>query len=87
MTQKIGLSNDALALLRLHAEHDGYPLTHENLQAHRELAEEGLMVVGHDFLAGREAFYRLTQAGWKLAEILRRIPTLPSPAGSDVHRR
>ena len=30
---------------------------------------EGLMVVGHYFLAGREAFYRLTKIGRKFAAI------------------
>jgi hypothetical protein len=80
----IALSEAALALLRLHAEHDGVPLTEENREAHRELAREGLMVIGHDFLAGREAFYRLTKTGWKLAEILARPSTAPSPAGFDA---
>jgi hypothetical protein len=80
----IALSEPALVLLRLHAEHDGVPLMEENRETHRELAREGLMVVGHDFLAGREAFYRLTKTGRKLAEILARPSAAPSPAGSDA---
>jgi len=76
-----------IGLLKLHAEHDGYPLTDENREPHRELAREGLMVVGHDFLKGREAFYRLTKLGWKLAEVLERDPLIgPSPSESASHR-
>jgi hypothetical protein len=86
--QTIALSESALALLRQHAEHDGVPLTDENREAHRELARAGLMVVGHDFLAGHEAFYRLTRTGWKLADFLERMPnpTAPSPAESGAPR-
>jgi hypothetical protein len=83
----IALSKAALALLRLHAEHDGVALTDENRVAHRELATEGLMVVGHSFTRGREAFYVLTPLGRKLAGVLERMPTAPSPAESDAPRR
>ena len=65
----VDLSEAALALIRLHAERDDVPVTDENRKAHRELAHEGLMVVGHDFLAGRETFYRLTKIGRKFAAI------------------
>ena len=81
----ITLSEAAVALLRQHAEHDGVPLTDENREAHRELAAAGLLVVGHDFLAGREAFYRLTKIGWKMVDILERMPTVPSLSGVAVH--
>lgn len=63
----ISLSDEAIALLKLHAEQDGCPLTEENRDAHRELTREGLMVAGHSFRDGREAFYRLTEIGRKIA--------------------
>jgi hypothetical protein len=78
----IAFSEDALALLRLHAEHDGVPLTDENREAHRKLASEGLMVVGHSFTRGREAFYVLTPLGRRLAGVLERMPSAPSPSES-----
>jgi hypothetical protein len=80
------LSDAALSLLRQQAEHDGVPLTDENREAHRELAAAELMVVGHDFLAGREAFYRLTKTGWKMADVLERLSIVPSPAESASPR-
>jgi hypothetical protein len=81
----IAFSDAALTLLRLHAEHDGVPLTEENREAHRELAREGLMIPVHSFSEGREVFYRLTKTGWKLAEVLERING-PSPAESAAPR-
>src|SRR3954467_15358743 len=64
------LSAEALALLRLHVERRGDVVVDDsNREAYRELAREGLMVPGHSFLKGREAFYRLTEIGWKFAKI------------------
>ena len=76
------LSEAALALLRLHAERDGVPLTEANRPLHRELAGEGLMIPVHSFREGREAFYRLTETGWKLAGVLARMSSAPSLGGS-----
>ena len=72
------LSESALALLRLHAQCDDIRVDDDNREAHRELAREGLMVVGHSFTEGREVFYRPTKLGRKLAGVLDRI-TSPSP--------
>lgn len=64
------LSNEALALLRLHVERRGeIAVDDSNREAYRELARAGLMVVGHSFTKGREAFYRFTEVGWKFANI------------------
>ena len=41
-----------------------------NREAYRELARAGLMVVGHSFTRGREAFYRCTEEGWASATSL-----------------
>jgi hypothetical protein len=82
----IALSEAALALLRLHAAHDGVALTDENRDPHRELAREGLMVAGHSFTRGRESFYVLTPLGRKLAGVLERMPNAPSPAEFDAPR-
>lgn len=61
------LSEAALALLRLHAERRGEVAVDDaNREAYRELARAGLMVAGHSFTRGREAFYRLTHEGWAL---------------------
>jgi hypothetical protein len=66
----ITLSEAALALLRLHVERRGeIAVDDSNREAYRELADAGLMVVGHSFIRGREAFYRFTEVGWKFANI------------------
>jgi hypothetical protein len=80
----IALSETALAVLRLHAKHDGVPLTDGSREVHRELAREGLMVAGHSFTRGREAFYVLTPLGRTLAGALDRMRSVPSPAESDA---
>lgn len=63
----ITLSDSALALLRQYRESGDIPVDDSNREACRELAREGLMVVGHTFTGGREVFYRCTEAGWKMA--------------------
>ena len=63
------LSNEALALFLRHA--DGrITVDDSNRDACRELAREGVLVVGHSFAAGREAFYVPTAMGRKLAEVM-----------------
>lgn len=67
MPDQLALSDEAIALLRRHAVDDDVRVTDENREAHRELARADLMVVGHSFRDGREAFYRLTKIGRKIA--------------------
>ena len=65
------LSAEALVLLRRHAERKGdIPVDDSTRETYRELARQGLMVVGHSFTGGRESVYRLTELGWKLARVL-----------------
>lgn len=60
----VHLSEAAAALLR---SYRGDIVTDDtNREACRELAREGLLVVGHSFIGGREAFYRMTEAGVKM---------------------
>jgi hypothetical protein len=60
----ITLSEAALALLKLHVERRGdIPVDDSNREAYRELARAELMVAMHTFTGGREARYRLTDAG------------------------
>jgi hypothetical protein len=81
------LSADALDLFRHHLPMDGrIAVDDSNREACRELAREGLLVVGHSFTGGREAFYVPTAAGRKLAEVLERMPTAPSPSGCALPR-
>jgi hypothetical protein len=59
------LSEAAMSLLRLHAERRGDIAVDESTrEPYRELAGAGLMVAGHSFTRGREAFYRMTKAGY-----------------------
>ena len=45
------------------------------------------MIVGHSFTGGREAFYALTEMGRKLASVLERMPSAPSPCiSASPHR-
>lgn len=82
----ITLSDAALALLRLHAERQGgIPVDDSTREPYRELAREGLMIVGHSFTGGRESFYALTEMGKKLANVLDRLPA-PSPSESASPR-
>jgi hypothetical protein len=78
MSETSHLTDAALTLLR------GYRgdilVDDANRQACRELAEQGLLVVGHDFTKGREYFYRITEIGMKLRGVLGRIPTSPAPS-------
>jgi hypothetical protein len=67
--ETIILSDAALVLLRQHIDHDDIRVNDANREIHRELACAGLLVVGHSFRDGREAFYRLTEIGRKFAAI------------------
>ena len=68
------LTEAALSLLRRHAELCGkVTVDDSNREAYRELAREGLMVVGHSFRGGRESFYALTEVGKKTACVLERV--------------
>jgi hypothetical protein len=68
MLDTIKLSADALALLRLHLERKGdIPVDDTTRESYRELARAGLMVAGHSFTRGREAFYKFTDTGYELA--------------------
>jgi hypothetical protein len=88
MPAEIELSKEALALLRLHAEQQGgIPVDDTTREPYRELAREGLMIVGHSFTGGRESFYALTEMGKKLACVLERMPTAPLPGISASPRR
>jgi hypothetical protein len=61
MENTITLSDAATTLLR---DYRGDIVTDDsNREACRELAAAGYLVVGHCFTRGREAFYRMTQAG------------------------
>lgn len=75
------ISGAALALLRRRVAGEDIPVTDQTRPLYRELAGEGLMRAGHDFLGGREAFYAFTPAGVKLAEVLGRVNG-PWPAES-----
>ena len=59
------LSNEALALLRLHIEHDGIRVDEANREAHRELAAAGIMYPVSTFARGPEAYFRFTDLGWE----------------------
>ena len=62
------LSDAAVSLLQLHAARKGdIAVDDSNREAYRELARAGLMIAGHSFTEGREAFYRLTEIGHKIA--------------------
>jgi hypothetical protein len=67
------LSEAALSLFRLHAERKGkIAVDDANREAYRELARHGLMVVGHSFTGGREAFYAMTEVGARFVRVLER---------------
>ena len=64
MTRMMPISDDALSLLRLHADRRGAVAVDDLTRPlYRELADAGLMVVGHSFTGGRESLYRLTETG------------------------
>src|SRR5947209_19687705 len=66
----VSLSDSALALLRAHVEQGGELTDNDsNRTACRELAAAGLMIPGHSFTRGREAFYVLTEVGRKFSGI------------------
>ncbi len=79
------LTESALALLRTYR--GDIPVDDANREACRELAREGLLVIGHTFTGGREVFYRCTEMGAKMARVLERGGlTDPSPSVSASHR-
>jgi hypothetical protein len=88
MPVETGLSEAALALFRRHvAQQGGIAVDDSTREPYRELAREGLMIVGHSFTGGREAFYALTEMGRKLASVLERMPSAPSPCiSASPHR-
>jgi hypothetical protein len=66
--QTITLSDAALALLKLHLDRKGdIPVDDATREPYRELARAGLMVAGHSFTRGREAYYKFTDAGYDFA--------------------
>jgi hypothetical protein len=82
MPRSITLSEDALALFRLHVERDGIRVDDANREAHRELARAGLMDPVSGFTRGPEAYYRFTEEGWTRREELLNARTAAPPAGS-----
>jgi hypothetical protein len=89
MPETITLSAEALALLKLHLERGGdLRVDDANREMYRELARAGLMLAGHSFRDGREAFYVFTKEGWERRhEWLDMLPTGPSPSVSASPRR
>ncbi len=89
MSDTIALSDAALALLRLHLERNGdIRVDDSNRELYRGLAQAGLMLAGHSFRDGREAFYVFTKEGWaRRREWLKRTPTSPLPSESALPRR
>ena len=79
MPDTITLSESAVALLKLHLERKGeLRVDDSNREAYRELARAGVMLAGHSFRDGREAFYVFTKEGWeRRGEWLEMFPTGP----------
>ncbi len=82
--QTVSLSAEALALLKLHVEREGdIRVDDANRAIYRELAKAGLMLAGHSFRDGREAFYVFTEEGWsRRADWVRANGPLPSVSAS-----
>jgi hypothetical protein len=72
MEGSLALSNAALALFRLHVERRGeLPIDDSNRAAYQELADAGLVAIGHSFVGGRNSIYGLTREGFeRKAELL-----------------
>jgi hypothetical protein len=69
--QTITLSEDALALFRLHIEHRRTIDVDANRETYRELARAGVMVAGNSFAGGEESVYHVTKLGFeRKAELL-----------------
>lgn len=81
----ITLSAEALALIRRHVEQENIRVDDANREAHRELAQAGLMEAVHTFAWGRESRYRFTEEGWRFATGL--SSPSPSPGESAAPRR
>lgn len=69
--QATSLSETALSLLRSYR--GDIETSDANREACRELASYGLLVAGHSFTGGRESFYRMTETGVKLLDVLGRM--------------
>ena len=68
MPDTVNLSADAMALLKLDLERKGdIPVDDTTRDLYRELARAGLLIAGHSFTRGREAFCKLTEEGWNFA--------------------
>lgn len=82
--QTVSLSAEAVALLKLHVERAGdIRVDDANRQFYRELARAGLMLAGHSFRDGREAFYVFTDVGLaRYPEWLDATGPLPSVSAS-----
>jgi hypothetical protein len=89
MPDAMTLSGDALALLKRHLERNGdIRVDDSNRELYRELARAGLMLAGHSFRDGREAFYVFTKEGLaRRREWLDGTLTAPSPSESALPRR
>jgi hypothetical protein len=60
------LSNEALALFRLHLERRGDIIVNDsNREIYRELARAGLMVAGNSFAGGDESVNHVTREGFE----------------------
>jgi len=84
MPDTVNLSEVALTLQKRHMERNGeIRVDDANRETYRELAQAGLMLAGHSFKDGREAFYVFTKEGWaRCREWLNALPTGPSPSKS-----
>jgi hypothetical protein len=80
------LSQEALALFRLHVERHGDVDVDANRKAYRELERAGLMVVGNTFAGGQDSIYHVTKEGFeRKAELL--AATAPWPDLAAAPRR
>ena len=80
------LSNEALALFRLHVERHGDVDVDACRETYRELERAGLMVVGNTFAGGQDSVYHVTKEGFeRRAELL--AATAPLPDSVAAPRR
>jgi hypothetical protein len=80
------LSNEALALFRLHVERHGDVDVVAYRETYRELERAGLMVVGNTFAGGQDSVYHVTKEGFeRRAELL--AATAPLPDSVAAPRR
>jgi hypothetical protein len=77
------LSQEALALFRLHVERHGDVDVDANREVYRELERAGLMVVGNTFAGGQDSVYHVTRLGFeRKAELLAATAPLPDSAAA-----